>query len=165
MIIFLNSVCILLLVVYSHHLILLLIKLYEILSLIRNLIPNKASGSGGICGQMLLLCDNSVVLPLNIIFQNTLVSSIYPDMWKLANVIPIFKKGDKQLIKNYRPISLLTICGIIFENIIFNNIYNYLNPNNLITKINRVFVQVIPQIINYYILLMKSIRRSMTLNL
>ena len=51
-------------------------------------------------------------------------------MWKLANVIPIFKKGDKQLIKNYRPISLLPICG----KIIFNNLYNYLNGNNLITK-------------------------------
>ena len=31
--------------------------------------------------------------------------STYPDMWKLANVTPIFKTGDKQLIKSYRPIS------------------------------------------------------------
>ena len=69
---------------------------------------------------MLLLCDNSVVLSLKIIFQNILISAIYPNMWKLANVIPIFKKGDKQLIKNYRPISLLPICGKMFEKIIFN---------------------------------------------
>ena len=55
-------------------------------------------------------------------------------MWKLANIIPIFKKDDKQLIKNYSPISLLPICGKIFEKIIFNNLYNYLNTNNLITK-------------------------------
>ena len=55
-------------------------------------------------------------------------------MWKIGNVIPIFKKGDKQLIKNYRPISLLPICGKMFEKIIFNNLYNYLNGNNLITK-------------------------------
>ena len=139
---FQNSVFLLLLVVYYHHLTLLLIKKIEhlpiqwdeILSLIRNLNPNKATGSDGISGQMLLLCDNSVVLPLKIIFQNILVSSSYPDMWKLANVIPIFKKGDKQLIENYRPISLLPICGKIFEKIIFNNLYNYLNTNNLITK-------------------------------
>ena len=51
-------------------------------------------------------------------------------MWKLANVTPIFKKGDKQLIKNYRPISLLPICGKILEKIIFNNLYTYLNTNN-----------------------------------
>ena len=55
-------------------------------------------------------------------------------MWKIANVTPIFKKGDKQLIKNYRPISLLPICGKILEKIIFNNLYAYLHRNNLITK-------------------------------
>ena len=43
-------------------------------------------------------------------------------------------KGDKQLIKNYRPISLLPICGKMFEKIIFNNLYKYINANNLITK-------------------------------
>ena len=83
---------------------------------------------------MLLLCDNSIVLPLQIIFQNIFVSSIYQDMWKLTNVIPIFKKGDKKFVKNYRPISLLPICGKIFEKVIFNNLYKYLNTNNLITK-------------------------------
>ena len=55
-------------------------------------------------------------------------------MWKLANVTPIFKKGDKQLIKNYRPISFLPICGKILEKFIFNNLYAYLRTNNLITK-------------------------------
>ena len=55
-------------------------------------------------------------------------------MWKLVNVTPIIKKGDKQLIKNYRPISLHLICGKILEKIIFNNLYTYLHTNNLITK-------------------------------
>ena len=71
----------------------------EIIALIRNINPNKATGSGGISGQMLLICDASVILPLKIIFSNILSTSIYPDTWKLANVTPIFKKGDKQLIK------------------------------------------------------------------
>ena len=39
-------------------------------------------------------------------------------MWKLANVTPIFINGNKQLIKNYRPISLLPICGKVLEKII-----------------------------------------------
>ena len=83
----------------------------EIIALIRNINPNKATSSNGISGQMLLLCDDSVILP---IFRNILLTSIYLETWKLANVTPIFKKGDKQLIKNYRPISL-PICGkIIF---------------------------------------------------
>ena len=62
----------------------------EILVLIRNIYPNKATGSDGISGQMLLLCDDSVTLPLKIIFRNILLTSIYPDIWKLANVTPIF---------------------------------------------------------------------------
>ena len=81
----------------------------------RKLNPNKANGSDGRSAQMLLLCDDSVIVPLRIIFNNILSTAIYPDMWKLANVTPIFKKGDKQLIKNYRPISLLPICGKMFE--------------------------------------------------
>ena len=104
----------------------------EIISLIRNLDPNKATGSDGISGQMLLLCDDSVILPLNIIFRNILLTSTYPDQWKLANATPIFKKGDKQLISNYRLISLLPICSKIFEKIISKNLCSYLNANNLL---------------------------------
>ena len=102
--------------------------------------PNKATGSDEISGQMLLICDDSVVLPLMIIFRTILESSTYPDQWKLANVVPIYKKEDKQLVKNYRPISLLPICGKIFEKLIFNSLYAYLVSNNLITKNQSGFV-------------------------
>ena len=63
----------------------------QIISLIRKIDPKKATGSHGISGQMLLLCDESVILPLQIIFTNILSTSTYPDMWKIA-VTPIFKK-------------------------------------------------------------------------
>ena len=68
------------------------------------------------------------------IFENILVTSLYPDSWKLANVTPIFKKGDKQTANNCRPISLLPICGKMLEKIIVNNLYSYRNANNFITK-------------------------------
>ena len=106
----------------------------DIVSLIRKLNPNKANGSDGISGQMLPFCDDSVVLPLRIIVGNILSTATYPDIWKLANVTPIFKKGDKQLIGNYRPISLLPLCGKILEKIIFNNLYKHLTTHHLITK-------------------------------
>ena len=85
----------------------------DIISLIRKLNPNMANGSDGISRQMLLLCDDSGNFTLVIIFRNILSTIIYHDMWKLANVTPIFKKGDKQLIKNYIPSSIHPICGNI----------------------------------------------------
>ena len=106
----------------------------DILLLIRNLQPGKANGPDGISARMLLLCDNSVVLPLSLIFQNILLTGIFPDLWKQANVTPIHKKGDKQIIKNYRPISLLPICSKLFEKIVFKHLYNFLISNTLLTK-------------------------------
>ena len=84
----------------------------ERISLIRNLNHNE------VLMEYLVKCYSYVTtrsfLTLKIIFENILVTSFCPGIWKLANVSPIFKKGDKQLIKIYRPISLLPICGKLF---------------------------------------------------
>ena len=47
---------------------------------------------------------------------------------------PFTKKGARQLKTNYRPISLLPICGNILEKIVFDHVYSFLNINNLISK-------------------------------
>ena len=67
----------------------------EILSLIRNLNTAKAFGPDNISAKMLQICDNSIVLPISLIYNNIITTGIYPDLWKLANVIPVHKKGDK----------------------------------------------------------------------
>ena len=67
----------------------------EIISLIRKINPNKATGPDGISGQMLLFCDESVILPLQII----LTTSIYRDVWKLANAAPILKRAINDKLK------------------------------------------------------------------
>ena len=83
---------------------------------------------------MLILCDETIAIPLKLIYEQVLATGIFPNIWKSANLTPIHKKGDKQLVKNYRPISLLPICGKIFEKIIFNQLYLFFTSNNLITK-------------------------------
>ena len=45
--------------------------------------------------------------------------------------VPTGKKNDKQLVKNYRPISLLPICGKIFERLIYNKLFHFFQGNNL----------------------------------
>ena len=55
---------------------------------------------------------------------------------KKANIVLVHKKGGKQIIKNYRPVSILVICSKIFENIIFNSLLKYLEDNKLF-KVNK----------------------------
>ena len=59
---------------------------------------------------------------------------IFPDIWKIANVIPIFKKGDKSQPSNYRPVALLSCIGKLQERIVYKNMYNFLLDNNLLYK-------------------------------
>ena len=69
-----------------------------------------------------------------LIFQKCVLTGAFPDSWKCANVVPIHKKNSRQLKSNYRPISLLPIFGKILEKIIFDQVYSFLNDNELISK-------------------------------
>ena len=106
----------------------------ELKTIILSLNPNKSHGCDNIPIQMIQLCMESIHIPLGIIFRNLISTGIFPDQWKLANVTPIHKKGDKQPVSNYRPISLLPVCSKIFEKLIFTNVYRYLVDNYLISK-------------------------------
>ena len=66
-------------------------------------------------------------------FNQYLETGTFPNDWKKGNVVPVFKKGDKQILKNYRPISLLPVCGKIFEKLIFNEMFKFFIENNLIS--------------------------------
>ena len=69
---------------------------------------------------------------------------------KKGNITPIHKKGHKQNIKNYRPVSLLPICGKIFERLIFNEMFIYFSANKLTSKNQPVSNPVIPVSTNCY---------------
>ena len=103
---------------------------------------------------MLSLCDESKVLPLRLIFSNILSTGVYPDIWKQANITPVHKKGS-----NYRPISLLPICGKLFERIVFKYTYNHLISNNLITM-NQSGFRPCDSTINQLIELVNGIHKS-----
>ena len=82
---------------------------------------------------MVKLCDPSLCKPLELIFKLCLESGKFPLEWKKANVLPAYKKGDKQLLKNYRPISLLPIAGKVFERILYNNMFEFFTKNRLMS--------------------------------
>ena len=68
-----------------------------------------------------------------LIFKTSLRNSRFPLEWKKANVVPTHKKGDKKTIKNYRPISLLPICGKIFERLLYDTMFDFFSENNLLS--------------------------------
>ena len=77
---------------------------------------------------MIKLCGKAVCAQLAIIFNDCLKTDIPAD-WKKGNIIPIYKKGDKNKVNNYTAISLLPVFGKIFEKILNDNLYKYLNEN------------------------------------
>ena len=81
--------------------------------------------------RMLKICDSAIVKPLTLSFKNCISQGTFPDNWKKTNICPIHKKGDKQTVNNYRPVSVLRICGKIFERLIFNSLHQFLEEHNL----------------------------------
>ena len=70
---------------------------------------------------LLQLCVSLMSKPLHIVFKNYLENECFPKEWKKATIVSVYKKSNKQLISDYRPVSLLQIGAKIFEKIIFNS--------------------------------------------
>ena len=102
------------------------------MKIVRVLNINKTHGHDEISIRMIKICDEALVKPLSLIYKNCIDTGVFPDIWKKSNIVPVYKRGDKQIIDNYRPISLLPICGKILEKILLNLIYEFLEENNLL---------------------------------
>ena len=83
---------------------------------------------------MLKLCGESFDKPLNLILKSCWETGQFPSDSKKANVVPVFKNGGRKLLKNYRPISLLPITGTIFERLLYDQMFEILIRNNLISR-------------------------------
>ena len=105
----------------------------NIANIIKNLDSNKSHVHNNISICMLNICSASIYKTLEIIFRTYLNYGKFPEVWKKANAFAVFKKGEKQCFINCLSVSLQPICSKTFERNIYNNIYNYLIDNNLIS--------------------------------
>ena len=75
----------------------------------------------------------SIIAPcLTEIFQYSLDTYTVPSIWKVARVIPIYKKGSKELPTNYRPVSLTCITCKLLEHVVSSEIHDHLNTYNIL---------------------------------
>ena len=103
----------------------------EVFNQLSKLDCNKSNGPDGIPSKVLKSCARQLAKPLTDNLSIRLGS--LPDDWT-ANIVPIFKKGDKSNPANYRPVSLQSIICKILERIINKRLVNYLDENCVITE-------------------------------
>ncbi|CAG2244881.1 unnamed protein product [Mytilus edulis] len=112
----------------------------DVLKYLRQSNPHKSCGPDGISNHILKYCAHSLYKPLTKLFNFSLHSGVYPSLWKVSNVCPVYKnKGDKNIMSNYRPIALLSSVSKILEKVIYKAIYEFCEFNDLLISENSGF--------------------------
>ena len=106
----------------------------EIKNIIKSLKLKNSHGYDEILPRILKISLPFIISPLIYLCNKAMSSGIFPTWLKFSQVVPIFKKGDKDKLTNYRPISLLTSFSKIFEKVIYKRLDNYMISNNILAK-------------------------------
>ena len=91
--------------------------------------PNKATGPDEIPPRLLKELADVLAGPIAIIMNKSIQEGNLPSIWKKANVVPIFKKGKKNMAGNYRPVSLTSVTCKIFEGLVRKKLIEHLTSN------------------------------------
>ena len=101
--------------------------------LLADLNPSKAAGPDSLPGRVLRLLAPQIAPVLTFIFNQSIQTGSLPSDWKTANVTPIFKKGDRAESKNYRPVSLTSICCKVLEHVIHSQVMKHLDHHKILS--------------------------------
>jgi len=104
-----------------------------VLTKLNNLEGGKSPGPDGWPTELIKRTAESICFPLSILYSKSLSSGVLPTDWKLAYVTPLHKKGPRNLVSNYRPVSLTSTVVKIMESIIKDNILQHILDNNLVS--------------------------------
>ena len=104
---------------------------YEIINIINDM-GMKNGGVDKINSKVLKCISHHITDALAHLFNLCIEKTVWPNALKSAEIVPIYKSGSKNEISNYRPISLVSNLAKIFEKIIYNRFYAFINKNNLL---------------------------------
>ena len=100
---------------------------YDILNILSSLDFNKAMGIDRLSPKVLRYCAPALYLPIYHLFSQCFQQSSLPREWKIHCITPIFKSGDRMMVSNYHPISLLCVISKVLERIVYNIIIHFLD--------------------------------------
>ena len=104
----------------------------EISRIIKNLKNHKSPGLDGLTAEILKVSHDVIVEKLTHLLNESLKSGTFPHVLKAARVVPIYKSGKKSIRENYRPISVLLVLSKIFERVVHERLYNFMDKNKLL---------------------------------
>ena len=110
------------------------IDTYTVFHMLLSISASKATGLDKIPAKILKIAAPVIAQSLTNLFNYSIQTEIFPTEWKVAKIIPLHKSGPKNIVDNYRPISILSAISKIFEKILHKQLFAYLNNNNLISK-------------------------------
>jgi hypothetical protein len=104
------------------------VKEKEVLKVMKG---KKSYGLDGITSEILKIGAEVLVIPLTWIINTSITTGKFPEEWKISKIIPLFKKGNRRTTKNYRPVALLSVAGMILERIVAMQIEEFFESNDL----------------------------------
>ena len=112
----------------------------EVKDILNTLKLGKASGPDNVNNRILKEAAVPLSDSLCDLFNYSMSKRVCPNIWKEANVSPLYKKDDPSIVSNYRPVSLLSTIGKVMEKIIHKHMYILFKDNQVITCFQLGFV-------------------------
>ena len=105
----------------------------EVTNIIKLMKPKTSCGHDGISPKIIKKLYEGIITPFVHVINLSLSTGIIPDAMKLAKVVPIFKNsGSPEIMKNYRPVSLLPVLSKVLERIVYNRLFEYLVKHEIL---------------------------------
>ena len=104
----------------------------QVCKIVKNMKPKQSCGFDNISNYMLQQLVSVIKLPMTFVFNKSIVSGVFPDLMKIAKILPLFKNAERNICDNYRPISLLPVLSKVLEKHVYQALVRHLGDNNIL---------------------------------
>ena len=106
----------------------------EVKSILKKIKRKRSPGHDDIPTCMVVDGADEIAAPLSVLINRCLETSDFPSEEKIAKIAPIYKSGDRSLMANYRPISVLPVLSKVIDRVVHQQLHDYLEKNKLLSR-------------------------------